>query len=513
MLSSSLHCFAQSLILRIKFILDEADTLLDMGFRDDIQAIADFLPKTPERQTFLFSATVSRSIQQIARATLDKNHIFIDTVTDSASPVHAHVPQYHTVLPSAADQLPHILRLLAHDQLTNLGKSKTILFLPTTKMTQLYTTLVRELSKTVLPAGKNTKVYEIHSKRTQDARTMTSDAFRKDRSGASILVSSDVSARGVDYPGVTRVIQVGIPAGTEQYIHRVGRCGRAGSLGRGDLVLLPWECGFVTWQLTDVPLKPLTTNELISQVNDLAAKFDSDPKSFFKGIEVSGESSRYDRTGRVKTTGPTMYSAPLMPAITNIPRSISELMEHIDEDAVKETFTSLLGYYIAKSPELRTQKGVIVQGCKDWTTEACGLPIAPYVSEMFLQKLGFSDGRTKRFGSSFREPESRASSSSPSWLGRGHQRNKGRERPLPDWVTADVEADDPVGRPEEYRSHRYGDMRGIAQEERSSRQKEFGADYGRPSRGGGYGGGSRDRGDFGRREQSGRRSGGFGMQR
>ncbi|KZP03070.1 DEAD-domain-containing protein, partial [Athelia psychrophila] len=101
------------------FVLDEADTLLDMGFRDDIDAIAEYLPKTPQRQTFLFSATVSRNIQQIARATLDKNHVFINTVSAADSPVHAHVPQFHTVLPSAAEQLPHALRLLAHDQLTH----------------------------------------------------------------------------------------------------------------------------------------------------------------------------------------------------------------------------------------------------------------------------------------------------------------------------------------------------------------------------------------------------------
>lgn len=481
-----------------------------MGFRDDIDAIADYLPKTPERQTFLFSATVSRSIQQVARATLDKNHIFLNTVSDRDSPVHAHVPQYHTVLPSAREQIPHILNLLAHDQLINPGKSKIIVFLPTTKMTQLFATLIRELSKTVLPSGVKTKVYEIHSKRTQDARTMTSDAFRGDLSGSSILVTSDVSARGVDYPGVSRVVQVGIPGSTEQYIHRVGRTGRAGMQGRGDLVLLPWECGFVTWQLTEVPLKPLTISELTSQVSSLSAKFDEDPELFFKGINVSTEKTpRYDTHGRTRTTGPSLYKSPLSPRITNMGSSISQLLDDVDEEAVKETFASLLGYYFAKSPELRTQKNVIVQGCKDWTVEACGLPVPPYVSEGFLLRLGFSDGRTKRFGAAVM-PESRRDTGAPSWMGRGQQRSKGKERELPSWATARDELDenDPVGRPEEYRSERYG----RTPRDAPPRQR---ADYGSQSnRGGGEFGSNRggygDRGGYGNRDGGSRSGGGFG---
>jgi ATP-dependent RNA helicase MSS116 len=456
-----------------------------MGFRDDIDAITDFLPKTPVRQTFLFSATVSRSIQQIARSTLDKNHIFINTVSDSDVPVHVRVAQYHTVLPSASEQIPHILRLLAHDQLINPGKSKAIVFLPTTKMTQLFATLLRELSKTSLPSLQNSRVYEIHSKRTQEARTMTSDSFRGDNSGASILVTSDVSARGVDYPGVTRVIQVGIPGSTDQYIHRVGRTGRAGTSGRGDIVLLPWESGFLTWQLTDMPLKPLTVSELRSQVKELSAKFDADPDTFFKDVDVSSDGSpRFDRHGRRVTSGPNMYRAPLSPVIENMGQSISNLLQNIDEDAVKETFASLLGYYIAKSPELRAQKGVLVQGCKDWTVEACGLSIPPFVSEAFLTRLGYSDGRTKRFGSVV-SPSRQTSGRGSSWMGRGAQKNKGREI-SPHWASVEsvLDENDPVGRPEDYRSQRYGKEGG------GSRDYDWRSQTG--GSGGMEGGGSRD---------------------
>lgn len=487
-----------------------------MGFRDDIEGIKEFLPHTPRRQTFLFSATVSREIQQIARSTLDRNHTFINTVSDSESPVHAHVPQFHTVLPSAADQIPHILRLIAHDQLTNPGKSKIILFLPTTKMTQLFATLLRELAQTSLPSLRNTKIYEIHSKRTQDARTSASDAFRHDKSGAAVLVTSDVSARGVDYPRVTRVIQLGIPGGTEQYIHRIGRTGRAGTSGRGDLVLLPWEVGFLSWQLDGVPLKPVTTNELKSQLNTLAQAYDADPVAAFKNIPHVPPNGSFSRIDAGK---PRVYASPVTELVDKIAAAVDNVLPSLDEEAIKETFASLLGYYMAKSPELRTQKGVIVQGCKDWTTQALGLPVPPYVSETFLQRLGFSDGRTKRFGQSF--PRDRFSSSrqtgSP-WSGRGQQKFKGRERDIPDWARSaqTLDPDDPSGSPEEYRSHRYDSRARMRMrdgpphsnhdddEPPERRQREFGP------RGQGFGNaGARDRPSFsGRREQ-----GGFGIRR
>src|SRR3984957_73484 len=407
-----------------QLVLDEADTLLDMGFRDDIEAIKDFLPRTPERQTFLFSATVSRSIQQIARSTLDKNHLFINTVSAETSPVHAHVKQFHTVLQNAGQQIPHIIRLLAHDQLSNPGKSKIILFFPTTKMTQLVATFLRELSKTVLPAGRDTRIYEIHSRRTQDARTNTSSAFRQDKSGASVLVTSDVSARGIDYPGVTRVIQVGIPASTEQYVHRVGRTGRAGTEGRGDLVLLPWEMGFVTYQLTEMPLKPLTVNELTLQVKELATKYDADSPGSF---------TTPDRNDR--RDGTVRFQRPLTPVVDDLNRSITDLLTNLNEEGINETFASLLGYYIAKSQELRVQKQAIVQGCKDWAMEACGLPVPPYVSETFLQKLGVFESNNRSGGYPRKKSVDR-------WSGRGQQRLKGRN--------------DGFGRSNEYQTTRYG---------------------------------------------------------
>ncbi|KAF7348624.1 DEAD-domain-containing protein [Mycena venus] len=446
-------------------ILDEADTLLDMGFREDIEDIKRFIPPTPQRQTLLFSATVSKEIQQIARSTLAPNHKYINCVSEETSPVHAHVDQYHTILPSASAQLPHILRLIAHDQLTNPGKSKVILFLPTTKMTQLTATLVHALAGTALPAGPNTRVYEIHSKRTQEQRTRVSDMFRNSKTGATVLVTTDVSARGVDYPGVTRVIQVGIPAGREQYIHRVGRTGRAGGAGRGDLVLLPWEIGFVTWQLTDVPLKPLAVNELAEQVGMLTTECDADKAGFF----LAAKSPEVDR-------------------------SVGTLLGRLDEEAIKETFMSLLGYYISKSPELRVQKEVIVQGCQDWTTGACGLTAPPYVSASFLQKLGLGDGRTKHFGKTTHSmpaySRTRNDGAMP-WMGRGRVASRDREvKPAWERSMAAADGDDGVD-VSEYKTPRYRDV-GTGYSGAPGKGRGYAAEFR-----GGFGGRAPTRNEFG----------------
>ncbi|KAF8645939.1 hypothetical protein AX16_007470 [Volvariella volvacea WC 439] len=413
-LLSSVDSVAQAMKNTQLLILDEADTLLDMGFREEIDAIAEYLPPVPQRQTFLFSATVSPAIQSIARATLSSSHQFINCVSENTSPVHAHVEQNYTVLPSAAHQVPHLLRLLAHDQLTNPGASKSIVFLPTTKMTQLFASFLRELSRTCLPAGRKTQVYEIHSKRPQTARDRTSASFRSDTSGASVLVTSDVSARGVDYPGVTRVIQVGVPSGSEQYIHRVGRTGRAGTQGRGDLVLLPWERGFVDYCLGEVPLKPLTAAEMEKQLVEVAEQYEKNPEEFFK--ERQGEQAPTSRIAEIALAGGKRdkfgsrrqergafgqdrerdytvkkFVTPLVPVLEEMPNAVASLAPKLDPEAVRETFTSLLGYYVGKTDEMRVRKADVLEGCQKWSVDACGLETPPFLSERFLKQLGLGE--------------------------------------------------------------------------------------------------------------------------
>ena len=419
--------------------------MLDMGFREDIEAITEVLAPAPERQTFVFSATMSKAIQQVAREVLSDNHVYLNCVSEEDSPVHEHVPQYHTVLPSASEQLSHLLRVLAHDQLTNPGKSKTILFLPTTKLTQFVARVLRE-SKHYLPAGRATYLYELHSKLSMNARTRTSSSFRNDKRGASILITSDVSARGIDYPGVTRVIQVGVPSSADQYVHRVGRTGRKGGVqGRGDLILLPWEQGFLQACLADMPLKPITSNDLKDAVVEAAARYDSDPKAFFP---AAGAQDRDEGRGR--------RFFDVAPPITRFDRNVEERIKSLDDgrciakdayesegDAyfteVEEVFGSLLGYYAGRFTEMRARKDAVLKGLKDWTIQAAGMERPPHVSENFLKRIGYgsekpmarparamSFDRRRSSGSSWDKPDRnrRSRSDPPPWMGRGSKSRK-----------------------------------------------------------------------------------------
>lgn len=388
-------------------VLDEVDTLLDIGFRDDISAIIRDLSPTPERQTLLCSATLTPAIRQVAREALAKDYKYINCVDDS-TPTHLNIPQFATTVPSPADQLPHIVKLIIHDQLKHPGKSKIVLFLPTTKLTMLFSSMLRTIAKSVFPAGKDTWVGEIHSKFTQEMRTKMSNMFRKTTDKPTILVTSDVSARGVDYPGVTRVIQVGIPHSMEQYVHRVGRTGRAGMEGRGDLVLLPWEIGFLTWHLTEIPLKSLSTSELDSQLTELTQTYDTNPIAHFAG----------------NRQGAATYRHPMAPVLDEIESAVNHLRyDRLDPQAVKEAFMSMLGYYFPKYSELRVGKSVVFEGLKEWTTAGCGLEEAPMVSQAFLAEMGVHDNRTKYFGKGQSANRISRARATP-WSGRGHQRTR-----------------------------------------------------------------------------------------
>ncbi|KDP28500.1 hypothetical protein JCGZ_14271 [Jatropha curcas] len=212
-------------------VLDEADRLLDMGFRKDIEKIIAAIPK--QRQTLLFSATVPEEVRQICHFALKRDHKFINTVEEGAEETNSQVRQTHLVAP--LDKHFPLLYVLLKDHIADNIDFKVIIFCTTAMVTRMVADLLGELSL---------NVREIHSRKSQSYRTKVSDEFRK--SNGLILVTSDVSARGVDYPDVTLVIQVGLPSDREQYIHRLGRTGRKGKEGQGILLLAPWEESFLS---------------------------------------------------------------------------------------------------------------------------------------------------------------------------------------------------------------------------------------------------------------------------
>ncbi|KAG8925723.1 hypothetical protein FRC02_009461 [Tulasnella sp. 418] len=403
-------------------VLDEADTLLDMGFRADIERILLHLPPKNERQTLLFSATVSKAVRQIASEAMTRNHLFINCVNEDDSPVHAHIPQHYTALSSPKDQMYHIMSLLAHDQLKHPGTSKTIVFCPTTKMTQLMGDLIRRLTST-LPAEDRTKVYEIHSKKDQNQRNRTSNRFREDKQ-VSILVTSDVSARGVDYPGVTRVIQIGAPSTPDQYVHRVGRTGRGKAVeGRGDLILQPFEASYPEISLNQVPFTPITVDGISHEVQELATKFDENPRSFFgkSQPEKPAEASNRFRDQRERFSRPLTYRPGVSDRVLEMQGEVDAAVADISEEKVEEVFTASLGFYGSLNEDIGISRSEILDGCKEWIKEGFGKPV-PHVSTAFLAKLGYGPGsspvsRDRRNSRSFSKPRRQNE-----WLDRGNPR-------------------------------------------------------------------------------------------
>ncbi|CAN6568307.1 unnamed protein product [Malus baccata var. baccata] len=230
--------FATKLMGVKVLILDEADHLLDMGFRKDIERIISAVPK--QRQTLLFSATVPEEVRQICHIALKRDHEYINTVEEGSEETHAQVAQTHLVAP--LDSHFSIVYSLLKNHIADDVDYKVLVFCTTAMVTRLVADLLGKL---------NLNVREIHSRKPQSYRTRVSDEFRKSK--GLILVTSDVSARGVDYPDVSLVIQVGVPADRQQYIHRLGRTGRKGKVGQGILLLAPWEDFFLS-NIKDLPI-------------------------------------------------------------------------------------------------------------------------------------------------------------------------------------------------------------------------------------------------------------------
>ena len=203
-------------------IFDEADRLLDMGFKRDIDKIVNYLkpavttsrdPVDPlnkfTRQTLLFSATFSNEIKEIAGQALRKGYEVIDTVGEEEEQTHAHIPQ--SMIVASLDNQMEVLSKLIAQQMT-MPKYKVIVFFPTARQTGFFAELFNAADPSSITSvgGQSVEhlpILEIHSRKSQAQRTRASDQFKS--SSNAILFSSDVTARGMDYPDVTLVIQIG----------------------------------------------------------------------------------------------------------------------------------------------------------------------------------------------------------------------------------------------------------------------------------------------------------------
>ncbi|KAI1461382.1 ATP-dependent RNA helicase mss116 [Annulohypoxylon moriforme] len=331
-------------------VLDEADRMLDVGFADDIRNILDLLPPIHkvDRQTLLYSATIPRDVVHLAKNMVKTDNFeFVQTISPDETPTHERVPQHLVEVNGFENWFPTVMEIAERAQQKSREDPsalpfKAIVFFSNTSTVAFANRVFRGTSMAGRGSG-SIGIYDIHSKLTQHQRTRNADAFRAATTG--ILVSSDVTARGMDFPNVSHVIQIGLPPDRDQYIHRVGRTGRAGKPGEGWLILAKDEIQEARNRLPGLPIKPN---------RDLLA-----PKHVVGEGEPPAE-------------------------VASFFKEVSNAYERLPKQLFRETYHSYLGQKMGRY----LQPGAIVNLLNKWCMKGMGWTEQPALSQRTAMNRG-----------------------------------------------------------------------------------------------------------------------------
>lgn len=299
-------------------VLDEADTLLQIGFQRELSSISKKLNETnaigeDHIRTMLFSATMDKNVQELAATVMNKDEcLFIDTVDKNDSEAHEKIDQKLIITERFSDSLVGMIEEI-QEQVSEKNNFKAILFLPTVRFVDFFSDLLSDV------INKRINIIKFHGRIDQKKRTRLVEKFKQTNHG--IFVCTDVGARGMHFPAVEHVYQLGVPTCLPNYVHRIGRTARAGEKGSATIFLCRDELKFID------ELKK-TTNIVIKNQADYEPK---DPA--LKDEIIDSISYNNDFTAALKTiiafyTGVRKEYAFNSKIVVNVTKAFAELSKN-----------------------------------------------------------------------------------------------------------------------------------------------------------------------------------------